>query len=384
MNTPLIRVYLLVTSLVFTLLLQAQNTSKTLLFAGTYTDNKPGKGIYIYEFNNSTGELQLLATGTDITNPSFLTISHNGKYLYACTDTRLKNNGTISAFAIDSISGAITFINKKPAGGDNPVYVTTDKTDSYVVNATYTGGTASVLKINEDGSLQPYAQLFSFTDGSNVINSHQESSHMHSSVFSPNFTHLYFPDLGSDVIRVAQFNKDSLKPISFYTDSYKTLPGSGPRHLTFHPSGKYAYCTNELNGTITAFKNSMEKLHPIQHIFSYANKHEEYSTADIHVSPDGNFLYASNRGNDENTISIFKINRTTGLLTLVGHQPTLGTIPRNFTISPNGNFILVANQKGNNIVVFKRNKYSGKLTDTGYHYEIPTPSCLKMRTYTLN
>ena len=158
-------------------------------------------------------------------------------------------------------------------------------------------------------------------------------------------------------------------------------PGSGPRHFTFHPSGKYAYCVEELSGTISAYSYSNGRLDSIHRIFSYSQKLDIYASADIHISPDGNFLYASNRYEIENTISIYSINKGNGKLKLVGHQSTLGDHPRNFTIDPSGKYLLVANLVSNTIVVFKRNNKTGLLSKTKHVLSIPRPSCLQMRVY---
>lgn len=375
MAKSFLTIFLIILSSTFVL------AQKTYLFIGTYTDDVPEKGIYIYELDGGTGALSPISTGENITNPSYLTISPDGNYLYACTDTKMPDNGNISAFRFNSDDGSLHFINKQPTNGDNPVYVSIDNISQYVVTATYTGGTASIYKINPDGSIQPYTQHFLF-EGKGAIEERQEKPHIHSAVFSPDYRYIYFPDLGADKIRTFKFDSENNKPLQAVQKfDYNAIPGSGPRHLTFHPKGTFAYCTDELSGTVTAFKFKRGKLKPIQRIFSYSNEQEYYATADIHISPDGLFLYASNRKLEENTISIFSINQHNGKLTLIGHQSTLGDHPRNFTIDPSGNFLLVANMKTNNIVVFRRNQKTGLLTNTGIQITVPNPSCLKMRIY---
>lgn len=355
--------------------------SKTYLFVGTYTDGKPDKGIYIYEFNSKTGKLKKVSTGDSITNPSFLTLSPNGSFIYACTDTKLPNAGSVTAFKFDSITGSFTFINKQKSGGENPVYLTTSKNNEFVINGNYTEGTVSVFTTNPDGSLNPFKQLIQF-EGSSSNTRRQDKAHIHACIFSPDFEFVFFPDLGADKIRVFKFDLEKEEPlIAIDNYDYTAVPGSGPRHFTFHPNNKFAYCIEELSGTITSFKYESGKLDSIQRIFSYSKLQEEYNSADIHISPDGLFLYASNRWENENTISIFSINNDNGKLTLVGHQSTYGDHPRNFTIDPTGNFLIVANQVSNNIVVFKRDINTGLLTKTGKEIKVPRPSCLKMRKY---
>lgn len=363
--------------LFFSTSLNAQK-SITYLFTGTYTDGKPDKGVYIYQFNNKTGDLTLSSNSQNLTNPSYLSLSPDGKYLYACTDTKLPIHGSISAFKIDSINGSVSFINKQSSLGENPVYVAVHKNNKFVVTGNYSGGNVSVFSTNSDGSLDLAIQTIQFSDSS-INKERQEKSHIHSTIFSPKNDYLYLPDLGADKIRTFKFDVENPKPL-IEIDSFtvhSTL-GTGPRHLTFHPTKNFAYCIEELGGMVSAYAYNNGKLSPIQRIFSNSNKREIYSSADIHISPDGRFLYASNR--DENTISTFSI-ANNGKLKLLFHTPTFGEVPRNFTIDPSGNFLLVANQKTGNIIVFRRNIKSGSLTKVGKEVSVPNPSCLQMRVY---
>ncbi|MFT3936649.1 MAG: lactonase family protein [Chitinophagaceae bacterium] len=353
-------------------------TNHTLLFVGTYTDSKPDKGIYVFSQDEASGKLQLLATGADITNPSYLNISPNGKYLYACTDTKTLLPGSVSAFAIDSNSGSIRFINKVSSIGANPVYVAVDKSNKYIVTGNYTGGSVAVFSANDDGAINPAIQSIQFYDSS-INKERQEKSHIHSTIFSPDYNFLYLPDLGADKIRAFAFNTKGDSVLQIKNElTVKTKPGTGPRHMVFHPSKKFAYCIEEMGGRVAVYNFNKGKLGLVQTIASNQTKKEEYSSADIHISPDGLFLYASNRL--ENTISIFSI-AASGQLKLLGHQSTLGEVPRNFTIDPSGSFLLVANQSSNNIVVFKRDIKTGLLKATGMQVTVPAPSCLQMRTY---
>lgn len=359
-------------------------TEKNYLFIGTYTNQLPDTGIYVYEFNSQSGELKKVSQAQNITNPSYLTISPQGNFIYACTDTKMENSGTVTAFKFDSISGKLTFLNKQVSGGENPVYLTTDKNNAYVLVANYTAGRACVFKTNADGSLSSGIQLTSF-GGSGPNKRRQDKSHVHAIVFSPDYKYVFLPDLGADKIRVCPFDGSVPGPLKNVEKlDINTAPGSGPRHFTFHPNAKFAYCIEELSGNVTAYKYKNGKLDSIQHVFSYSKLQEEYSSADIHISSDGLFLYSSNRWENENTIAVFSINQENGKLTLLGHQSTLGDHPRSFTIDPSGNFLLVANQVSNNIVVFKRNLKTGMLSPTGIEINIPNPSCLKMKRFKLN
>ena len=361
--------------------LDAQSNAKTYLFIGTYTEGKPGKGIYVYEFNSHSGKCKFVSAVDSIINPSYLSLTHDGRYLYACTDTKMPIPGNITAFKIDSLKGKLNFINKQPCGGENPVYVAVHNDDRIVACANYTGGSAAIFPINEDGSLAPYAQLIPFT-GSSIITQRQDKPYIHAAVFSPKGDYLFLPDLGADQIRVLKFvPKSNLPLIPLEKNNVHCIPGSGPRHFTFHPNQRWAYGVEELSGMISAYNYHDGKLDSIQRVFSYSKTYEDYASADIHISPDGRFLYASNRLNDENTISIFSINQDNSKLSLVGHQKTGGDHPRNFTLDPTGNFLLVANMRTGNIVIFKRNIETGSLLKTKNEIRVPNPSCLQMRTY---
>lgn len=355
--------------------------SKTYLFVGTYTNGKADKGIYIYAFDTKTGKLKKVSSGRNIVNPSYLTLSPEGDYLYACTDTKLPKEGSVSAFKFDSVNARITLLNQQKSGGKNPVFVNSSRNNQWVVNANYSSGTISVFKTNPDGSLNPASQILQ-TQGNGPNPRRQDQSHIHAAVFSPDFEYLFFPDLGGDKIRVFKFRAREDQPLKALEQyDYSTVSGSGPRHFTFHPNHQFAYCIEELSGCITAFRYAEGKLDSIQRIFSYSKIQEEYNSADIHISPDGRFLYASNRWDNENTLSIFSIDTGSGKLSLIGHQSTYGDHPRNFTLDPSGHFLIVANQVTNTIVVFKRDTNTGLLSKIGKEIKVPSPACLKMRAY---
>ena len=352
--------------------------SKTLMFVGTYTDGKPDKGIYVYELNPSNGALSLVFNTENIVNPSFLTVSPDGKFLYACTETKLTQHGNISAFAINSANGCLKFINKQSANGENPVYVSVHKNNKFVVSGNYGEGNVTVLTKNEDGSLNPFVQSIQFS-GTSVNRERQEKPHVHSANFSPKYDFLFLPDLGTDKIRTFRFDETQSKPLIEASElAINTEAGGGPRHMAFHPNQKFVYSIEEMSGNIVGYGYKSGQLRKIQSIMSNQKKADIYSSADIHISPDGAFLYATNRV--ENTISIFKITKN-GLLTLLGHESTYGATPRNFNIDPTGNFVIVANQSSNNIVVFRRNIKTGLLSKLSDDTKVLHPSCLQFKTY---
>ncbi len=351
----------------------AAKSQKYFLFIGTYTDSG-SKGIYVYTFDVTTGKAQWVSNTEGVVNPSYLAIAANNSFLYSCNET---SSGAISAFRFNRKNGTLTFINKQSSGGADPAYVSVDNKGKWVIAGNYSGGSLAALPVNPNGSLQPYTQLIQHT-GKGVNVNRQEKAHVHSTVFSPKGDYLFVPDLGIDKVMIYKFNASMQKPLQPATPSFaSTDPGSGPRHFIFHPDGKHAYLMEEMGGAVVAYNYKNGKLERIQQITAHADTATGgFGSADIHLSPDGKFLYASNRGN-ENNIAIFSVN-STGILRLVGYQSTMGMQPRNFCIDPSGKYLLVANQKTNNIVIFKRNIKTGLLQDAGEQINIPKPVCLKM------
>ena len=352
------------------------------VFVGAYVPNSPDQGINVYVLDTITGQLQHKSVCANLLNPSYLNLSPNGKNLYASTEARTPKDGNLSSFAFDSLSGKLSFLNKQKSGGENPVYASVHNSGKWVVDATYTEASVSVYIVNADGSLNPATQVFRYTEGSKVNQERQAIAHTHSVFFSPKFDRVLVPDLGADKIRSFNFSPEAKEPLSpSNPDGQTTLPGSGPRHLCFHPNQKFVYSIEELSGTVSAYRYKKGKLIALQNIPAHpATIKEGFSGADIHPSPDGRFLYASNRGN-ENNLAIYAIHPQKGTLTSVGFQATLGNHPRNFTLDPTGKFLLVANMLSNNIVVFKRDAQTGLLTKLSVTEGIPSPSCLKIRKY---
>ena len=376
-----ISLHFLLVSIIFSGCTNTKNKTKTLLFIGSFTDKKPGKGIHVYEFDEDSGKTSLTYFVDSITNTSFLKLSSNGRFLYSVVDSQMKYNGKIAAFKVDITNSKIDLLNMQDCGGINPAHLELDKTGSYLVNSNYSNGSLSLFKILKDGSLGKNRQVLQFKDSS-IIKKRQEASHIHSSNFSPENDYIFAHDLGADKIRSFQFNISNEKLQS--QQVIKTKLGSGPRHFVFHPNGKFGYGINELSGKINSFKYDNGNLVFIEDYLSYQHKQEIYRAADIHISADGNFLYASNRGPKENSIVVFSINKNNGKLRFVGHTSTFGNHPRNFAISPTGKFLLVANQFSNTIVIFSRDFKTGKLTKLPNEIRVNSPSSLQMKTYTVN
>lgn len=345
------------------------------LFTGTYT-NTGSKGVYVYKFNAANGNTSWVSNTDGVVNPSYLTVS--GDYVYAVNETNGVNPGRVSAFSFNKKDGKLSFLNSQFTGGDDPCYVSATANGQWITVANYSGGSASIFPINKDGSMQPYSQLVQHS-GSSVNKKRQEKPHVHETVFSPGDNYLMVPDLGLDKVMVYKFNPSSKTQLTPSSPSFvATTPGSGPRHITFSPNNKYSYLIQEMAPIVNVYSYNDGKLSLIQEISALPEGYKgAVDGAEIVVSPDGKFLYASYRG-DQNLITIFSIDANTGKLKVEGHQPTLGKAPRNFIIDPTGNYLLVAHQNSDNVVIFKRDKKTGLLKTTGKEIKVPKPVCLQM------
>lgn len=343
------------------------------LLVGTYTSGR-SEGIYVYKFNSATGDTSYVSMAK-ASNPSYLAVSKNKKYVYAVSEDG-DDKGSVAAFSFNKKTGTLQFLNKHSSGGDHPCYVAINESGKWVAVANYSGGNFSLLGVSPDGYLRAAERTINHS-GSGPNKERQDKPHVHSTVFDPSDKHLLVQDLGIDKIMVYTFDDKTGELKAAKIPSNSTVPGSGPRHIDFHPNGDYVYLMEELSGNVTAYSYNKGKLQFLQTIPAVKEGYKgPVGSADIHVSPDGKFLYASNRG-DENDIAIFAIDKSTGKLTLKGHQSVLGRTPRNFSIDPTGQYLLAANQNSNDIVIFKRDKETGLLTDTGKKILVDKPVCLK-------
>jgi 6-phosphogluconolactonase len=348
------------------------------MLVGTYTSGS-SKGIYVFDFNTANADNQSVSF-VESSNPSYLEISPNGKYVYAVNEDAdsLDNGGKLSAFSFDAGKGVLSFLNQQPSHGNHPCYVTVDKTGKWVIAGNYSSGTITVLPVLKGGALDMPATTLQHY-GQSVNTERQNNPHVHATVLSPDNKFLFVPDLGIDKLMTYHFDNRHGKLSETSPPFIMTKAGSGPRHFIFHSNKKWAYLAEELTGSVSAYRY-LAKTGQLELIQNISSLPPEYmgpaGSADILVSPDGNFLYVSNRG-ESNSIAIFAVNKSSGYLTLVGHQSTLGKTPRHFNFDPGGNFLLVANQNSDNIVIFKINKNTGMLTDTGKRIAVGKPVCIK-------
>ncbi len=344
------------------------------MLVGTYTSNEGSKGIYVYKFDTETGESDSISM-VEVANPSYLVISPNEKFIYSVGEN-MGDDGFAHSFSFDKQTGDLELLNSQNTQGSSPAYIALDSKGNNVITANYGGGSISQFNVNADGTLSPLTNLFTFK-GKGPDPARQEQPHLHSVRYSPDGLFLFAADLGTDNI----YRYKSIhsvfegQPALLETDTaiFKTPAGTGPRHFDFHPNGLYFYVIGELSGEVIVYDYNMGDLQQKQIIL--ADKVGARGSADIHVSPNGRFLYASNRLKNDG-IAIFAIDAQDGTLTKVGYQET-ARHPRNFVITPNGKFLLVAGRDDNVIQVYSVDKETGLLNNTHQDIGIDKPVCIK-------
>lgn len=350
-----------------------------ILFVGTYTQkeahvNGKGEGIYVYKMDAKTGALTYQNKVTETINPSYLTLHPNQQYLYAVNEVG-GGNGTVSTFSIEPNTYQLDFLNKVSSKGNAPCYI--NAVGDFVYVANYSSGNVGLFPIDKNGKLEEAVSVLHHGK-SNSKHPRQRSSHAHFFAAKPNSQLAYAVDLGVD--KIFTYQVDTLNQgLILLSEQSMTGEAAGARHLTWHPKQDWLYVINELNGTIEAFMKE-PKTTELTHFQTIKTLMDSTavgaSSADIHVTPNGNFLYASNRGM-HNNLAMYRINPKNGQLTFLGNQSTKGKSPRNFVIAADGQFLLVANQDSDNIVTFKINQETGILEDTGIETKVNTPVCLK-------
>jgi len=348
------------------------------VFVGTYT-TAGSQGIYTLRFDTVTGELTEAGKPVHLPNPSFLTMHPTKPVLYAVSEVRDFNeekSGAVAAYRWNRVDNTLSLLNQVASAGGSPCHVDVDSTGSTLVVANYSSGTVASFRIQQDGSLSEAVSVMQH-EGSSVNERRQEAPHAHSVTVSADNRFVYAADLGTDKVMIYQLDPSTARLTPSSPDSVDLEPGSGPRHLVINAKGDCVYVLNELASTITLLERDGETgaLAVLQTMSTLPKDFDgNNGTAEIVMHPSGKTVYASNRGHD--SIAVFKVVGCTGRLESQGHMPTGGQVPRNFNLAPGGNWLLAANQKTNNIVVFKIDSEFGQLVETGKSIEIPAPVCV--------
>jgi len=344
-------------------------------YVGTYTAKTNSRGIYEFDFDAATGRMAAVQVAAEAKDPSWVVVHSNGKFLYSVNE--MGKASTVSAFAIEPKSGKLTQLNQIPALGEDPCFLSFDRTGKFLFVANYTSGNVAVFPILPDGKLGEHTALQQDSGTLGPNQERQEAPHAHFITPSEHNRFVYVADLGLDRVLVYKFDsaKGTLAPVP--ENAWATLkPGTGPRHVAFSKDRKFMYVVGEMTSTVTVFANEdQETFRTIQTAamlpagFSGRN-----DAAEIEIHPNGKFLYASNRGHD--SIVVYAIDSKTGVLQQMADVPTGGKEPRHFVIDPTGNFLFAENQLSDTIVEFRIDGMSGKLTPTGETLSVPAPVCI--------
>lgn len=344
------------------------------VYVGGYTEAPSGtaEGISVYRFDAESGALSLVQTVRDIVNPSFLTLSADQRHLYAVIE---RAEGGVAAFARDPETGFLSALNQQSSHGADPCYISLDHSGRYALVSNYTSGVVTALPIAAGGRLEPASSVIQH-EGSSVVIGRQEGPHAHSIKPTPDGRYVIAADLGADRLMIYRLNleKGALEVNDRGPASVATAPGAGPRHFAFAPDGRTVYVINELSSTLTSYAYDGETgaMRELQTISTLPADFDGASTcAEVVVSPDGRFVYGSNRGHD--SIAIIAVGGEQGALSLVGHVSTQGRKPRGFNLEPSGDWLLAANQDSDTILAFRRDQETGMLTPAGAPTASPTP-----------
>jgi len=362
MGTKVLLLFCLGTLLIGSRLMAEPSGAKEpqYFFVGTYTD-AGSEGIYTFSLDPVTGKLSDHGLAAKSNNPSFLALTSDGKFLLAVHETKDENgssSGFVESFETKS-DHRLTSLSKASSGGAHPCYVSVSK-DNYVLAANYTGGSVALFRLDNNGKLSAALDIQQHY-GKGPNKARQGEPHVHSAFFEPGSERIFVADLGIDEVSVYQLDKSKSKLVATSIPAIKITPGSGPRHMAFHPILKLVYIVNELANTVAVVSlNKDQSFTTIETVSSLPSGYDKPNTgADIHISNDGRFLYVSNRG--LNSIAIFSVDSKNGKIALIGQEPTKGDGPRNFTLSPDNSWLLVANQNTQDIVSFRRDATTGKL-----------------------
>ena len=349
-----------------------------LVYIGTYSGPR-SKGIYLSRLDQATGKLSVPELAAEARNPTFLAVHPNLRTLYAVgemSDFGGKKEGAVSSFSLDAKTGKLALLKQQPSGGGGPCHLSVVGAGRFVLVANYGTGSIAALPVQMDGQLGPPAAVIQHT-GSSVNPQRQAGPHAHFVTADPANQYALACDLGLDQVLVYRLALRSVEPlVRNEVPPVAIKPGSGPRHLAFHPSGRFVYLINEMGSTLTALTYNTEQgsLKEFQTVSTLPEKFKGDNTcAEVQVHPSGKFVYGSNRGHV--SIAAFAVNPDSGRLTYIENQPTQGKTPRHFAIDPSGQWLLAENQASDNIVVFRIDAKTGKLTPTGQVVEVGGPVC---------
>ena len=343
----------------------------TFVYFGSHSP-RPGTGFSLAHFDTDTGVLTKPEFLLEAKEPAYFVIHPDGRHLYTCNSGP---PGGVSAYAIEPHTGRLTLLNRVLAGGVDTSYLSLDRTSRYALAANYDGGNIAVFALKPDGTIGDYTAFVQHT-GSSVNPQRQTHAYAHSIIPDPANRFALVADLGVDKLFVYRFDEatGALAPNS---PAFVTIaPGSGPRHVKFHPNGRWVYLINEIASTVVAFNWDGVKgtLAEFQTISTLPPDFTGTSTcAEVEVHPNGKFLYGSNRGHDG--LAVFAIDAATGRLTSVEHVSSGGKTPRNFAFDPTAHWIICTNHGSDNAVVFRVDENTGRLTRTGEPVSVPGPFC---------
>lgn len=346
--------------------------NKLTAYVGTYTKDD-SKGIYRFALDLETGKIEDITLAAEVGNPTYLSIDKENKHIYSISTT--SNAAGIAAYSIKPSTGTLEFINNKLFVESSRCHISLDKNNKFLLSANYHQGEVSVFPLNPDGSLNDPSAIVKH-EGAGPNKDRQENPHAHYISVTPDEKHICVVDLGIDKIVGYDFNNGNLVKSDSLTLSLK--PGSGPRHMVFHPNNKFAYVLTELSSEVVALEYiaSESKFEILQYISALPESFTgESAGGAIHISLDGRFLYTSNRGHD--SIAVFSVDAATGKLQLVDHTLTQGSHPRDFSIDPTGKYLIVANMNTNNVVPFLIDQETGKLTQENESVIIPKAVCIR-------
>ena len=362
-----------------------------LVFVGTYSEpilfgtgqvlQGKGAGIHVFRFDPVTGVLVATAVAHGVRNPSYIAFDPARRFLYCVNEFKEyegKPSGAVSAFRIDPASGALAHLNSKASHGTDPCHLVVDATGRHVLVANFASGSVCVLPIHTDGALGDASQVIQH-EGAGIDPMRQAGPHAHAVTIDCANRFVFVPDLGIDKVMIYAFDAatGTLSP-NPEQRWIATAPGAGPRQLVMHPAGNFAYLINELNSTVTAYRYNQARgtLAELQTISTLPASFAGRSTcAEVQIAPSGQFLYGSNRGHD--SIAIFAIDYSSGLMCMCGHEGTRGRIPRNFTLSADGAHIVAANQDTDDLYTFRVDPATGLPAWTGHRAHVGTPVCVQ-------